>query len=113
MAEGFVHTVYVNGRWVNSLEGQDRAVLGTFDTKEEAIAYAQRRRGGHCACNGVRDVVKLQIEKNAIAACGELLDDAWTLAREQVAADLEPANGPSQLIGERPRLGSGVDVKRD
>ena len=25
MAEGFVHTVYVNGRWANSLEGQDRA----------------------------------------------------------------------------------------
>ena len=37
MAEGFVHTVYVNGRWVNSLEGQDRAVLGTFQTKEEAV----------------------------------------------------------------------------
>ena len=37
MAEGFVHTVHVNGRWVNALEGQDRAVLGTFDTKEEAV----------------------------------------------------------------------------
>ena len=37
MAEGFVHTVYVNGRWVNSLEGQERAVLGTFDSKEEAV----------------------------------------------------------------------------
>ena len=37
MAEGFVHTVYVNGRWVNWLEGQDGAVLGTFDTKEEAV----------------------------------------------------------------------------
>ena len=32
-----MHTVHANGRWVNSLEGQDRAVLGTFDTKEEAV----------------------------------------------------------------------------
>ena len=37
MAEGLVHTVHVNGRWVNSLEGQERAVLGTFDSKEEAV----------------------------------------------------------------------------
>jgi hypothetical protein len=37
MAEGFVHTVHVNGRWVNALEGQDRVLLGTFDTKEEAV----------------------------------------------------------------------------
>ncbi len=37
MAEGFVHTLHVNGRWVNSLEGQDRLLLGTFDTKEEAV----------------------------------------------------------------------------
>lgn len=37
MAGGFVHTVHVNGRWVNALEGQDRAVLGTFDTMEEAV----------------------------------------------------------------------------
>ena len=37
MAEGFVHTVHVNGRWLNSLEGQDRVLLGTFDTEEEAV----------------------------------------------------------------------------
>jgi len=43
-----VHTVYVNGRWVNALEGQDRALLGTFDTKEEAIEAGRQeasRRG--------------------------------------------------------------------
>jgi hypothetical protein len=57
--------------------------------------------------------VELQIEKHAIAARCELLDDAWTLAREQAAADLEPADGSSQLIGEHPRFGGGVDVKRD
>jgi len=37
IAEAFVHTVYVNGRWVNALEGQDRGLLGTFDSKEEAV----------------------------------------------------------------------------
>jgi hypothetical protein len=37
MAEGFVHTLYVNGRWVNSLEGRDRVLLGIFDTKEQAV----------------------------------------------------------------------------
>ena len=37
MAEGFVHTLQVNRRWVNSLEGQDRRLLGTFDAKEETV----------------------------------------------------------------------------
>lgn len=37
MAEGFVHTLHINGRWVNSLEGRERRILGTFDTKEEAV----------------------------------------------------------------------------
>jgi len=55
MAQGFVHTVHVNGRWVNSLEGEERAVLGTFDNKEEAVEagreQASRRLTEHLIHN--------------------------------------------------------------
>jgi hypothetical protein len=44
MAEGFVHTVRANGRWTNSLEGQDRALLGTFETKEEAVEAGRKKQ---------------------------------------------------------------------
>jgi len=46
MAEGFVHTLHVNGRWINALEGQNRVLLGTFDTKEEAIVAGREEASG-------------------------------------------------------------------
>jgi Uncharacterized protein conserved in bacteria (DUF2188) len=55
MAEGFVHTVHANGRWRNSVEGEDRASLGAFDTKEKAVEAGQeearRRKSEHVIHN--------------------------------------------------------------
>ncbi|HEY6076916.1 MAG TPA: DUF2188 domain-containing protein [Gaiella sp.] len=42
MAEGFVHTVHVAGRWENKVEGQDLPLAGTYETKEEATAAGRR-----------------------------------------------------------------------
>jgi hypothetical protein len=51
VAEGFVHTVHVAGRWENKVEGQDLPLAGTYETKEEATAAgrseAQRRHTEH------------------------------------------------------------------
>ncbi len=37
MADGFIHTVYANGEWANTVEGADSSG-GTYPTKEEAVA---------------------------------------------------------------------------
>ena len=70
MAEGFVHTVQVNGRWINALEGQDRVLLGTFDTKEEAVEAgreeASRRLTEHLIHNEDLSVA----ERNSYRAPG-------------------------------------------
>ena len=51
VAEGYVHTVHVAGRWENKVEGQDLPLAGTYETKEEATAAgrseAQRRHTEH------------------------------------------------------------------
>lgn len=55
MAEGFVHTVHRDGSWTNSLEGEDSAISGSFDSKQEAIeagrAEARRRQTEHVIHN--------------------------------------------------------------
>lgn len=39
MADGFVHTVYRDGNWVNEFEGaDDRTLPGNHETKEAAAA---------------------------------------------------------------------------
>ena len=51
MAEGFVHTVHRDGRWMNSIEGDQTPLPDSFETKEDAIeegrAEARRRRTEH------------------------------------------------------------------
>jgi hypothetical protein len=55
MAEGFVHTVHVDARWRNSIEGDQAPLPGLFETKEEAVevghAEARRRRTEHVIHN--------------------------------------------------------------
>ena len=43
MADGFVHTVYRDGNWMNELEdaADDRTLPGNHDTKEPAVAAGQ------------------------------------------------------------------------
>jgi hypothetical protein len=42
MADGFVHTVYRDGHWVNEIEG-DGTVGGIHATKEEAVSVGRAR----------------------------------------------------------------------
>ncbi len=51
MANGFVHTVHVEGRWENTLEGEDESLPGGYETKDEAVeagrVEAQSRQTEH------------------------------------------------------------------
>jgi len=51
MAEGFVHTVHRDGRWMNSIEGDQAPLPDNFETKEEAVGAgrleARRRQTEH------------------------------------------------------------------
>ena len=51
MAEGFVHTLNVEGRWQNEIEEEDESRVETYETKQEAVAAgraeAQRRHTEH------------------------------------------------------------------
>ena len=42
MADGFVHTVYKNGQWVNEFEGGSQ-FGGSHATKEDAVAAGRSR----------------------------------------------------------------------
>ena len=54
MAEGFVHTVPREGKWLNEVEGGERA-SSTHDTKDEAVAagrgLARNRKTEHVIHN--------------------------------------------------------------
>jgi hypothetical protein len=71
---------------------------------------AQSRRGGYGAGNSVGDIVKFQVEKNAIATARQFLDDTRPVTRKEATADFEAADQPSEFIGERARLGCGINV---
>lgn len=51
MAAGFVHTVHVEGRWENTVEGEENALPGRYGSKAEAVAVgrgeAKRRQTEH------------------------------------------------------------------
>jgi len=51
MAPGFVHTVLRDGRWENTIEGEDGLLPGLYATKAEAVAVgrgeARRRQTEH------------------------------------------------------------------
>ena len=51
MAEGFVHTLSIEGRWQNEVEGDSQGRLDTYETKDQAVAAgraeAQRRHTEH------------------------------------------------------------------
>lgn len=54
MADGFIHTVHRDGKWVNEVEGGERA-SSTHDTKDEAVAagreLARNRKTEHVMHN--------------------------------------------------------------
>jgi hypothetical protein len=55
MADGFVHTVFKDGSWQNTIEGSDSDLVGTYDIKEDAVeagrAEARSRQTEHVIHN--------------------------------------------------------------
>ena len=55
MADGFVHTVFKDGQWTNTIEGDDGGSQQSYSTKEEAQAagrgLAQQRQTEHVIHN--------------------------------------------------------------
>ena len=51
MAKGLVHTLNIEGRWQNDIEGGDGSPLAMYDTKAEAVdagrSEARRRKTEH------------------------------------------------------------------
>ena len=74
---------------------------------------ARRHRGLHRAGDGVRDVVKLQIEEDAIALARELADHRRSRGREELLADLEAADRSAQRVGELDGPGRRFDIQGD
>jgi hypothetical protein len=65
------------------------------------------------ASHRVRDVVKLEVEKDAVAPADEFLNQPRTVAGEKAAANFEAADEPTQSIRERSRIVYGVDIECD
>jgi hypothetical protein len=55
----------------------------------------------NCLRNGVWNVMKLEIEKDALAPVGEGANEGGAFAREEPAANLEPAGDAVQVGCER------------
>jgi Uncharacterized protein conserved in bacteria (DUF2188) len=55
MADGFVHTVHSNGRWVTTIEGEGKRPGSSYTSKEMATAAgraeARRRKTEHVIHN--------------------------------------------------------------
>ena len=68
------------------------------------IQHAERRGGGDRLRDGIRDVVKLQVEEDAIALVDQRAHDRRALRGEQAAADLESAGDAAQRVRQRERL---------
>jgi hypothetical protein len=67
----------------------------------------------HRLRNGVRNVVELQVEEDAVAGLNEAMHERRPLARKEPAADFESAGDVLELRGERNRALSVVYVERD
>jgi hypothetical protein len=75
--------------------------------------HAERRRGSDGRRDRVGDVVKFQIQEDAVAPIGERADDRRPFGREQAAADLESARDVPQRRGELQRAGAALHVQRN
>ena len=72
-----------------------------------AGGYRRPHRAGH----GIGNVVEFQVEKHAVATAGQLVHHGRSGRREQLLADLVAADRSTQQVGQRNRLGGGVDIK--
>ena len=75
--------------------------------------HAERCRRRHRRGDGVRDVVKFQVEEDSCPAARQRADDVRTLGGEEPAADLQPADNAAQRVCHRDRRLPVLDVERD
>ena len=74
---------------------------------------AQRRRRSDGVLGGVRDVVNLQVQEDALAAVDDLAYDRRTIADESLQPDLEDAGDAVQLVDDGKDLVARREVERD
>src|SRR5262249_45047426 len=68
----------------------------------------------HCGPRyGIRNVVKLKIQENLAAACGDFTYDLWARCGEELAADFEHADNVPQLADELQCSLARADVQGD
>lgn len=73
----------------------------------------QLRRGANSAGNGVRDVVKFQIEKNFGPGGGDFFNGAGAFGGEELAANLEEVGDATKPPGQLEGWPQAVNVQRD
>jgi len=61
----------------------------------------------------VRDVVKLEIEEDAVATADQLFDQPRTMTGEQPAANFEAADEPAEPIREPSPIVYRIDIQGD
>ena len=55
--------------------------------------------------------MKLQVEEDAVATAGQLVNHGWSRRCEQLLADLVTADGAAKGIGQGDGLGGRVDIE--
>ena len=75
--------------------------------------HAEAGRRGAGLCDGVRDVVELEIEEDAKSALDHPANRFRTGDDEQLLADLEPAGRGIEAVGQRERVHRVREIERD
>ena len=61
---------------------------------------AERARGFHAVADGVRDIVKLQVEKYPGPGLPDRMDDRWAATGEKLQPDLVERHGGAELLDQ-------------
>jgi hypothetical protein len=75
--------------------------------------YAELRRRGDATRDGVRNVVKFQIQENAVPLFDQPPHEWRTFSRKQLIADLEASNLPAKASRKLERVNRIVYIERD
>ena len=78
---------------------------------EDSDSHPRRFDAGHG--DGVRNVVKFEIEKDLFSHRDQILNDRPAGCCEELFSDLEHPNRSTQAGGNCQCLGGGIDIERD
>ena len=88
--------------------------FSTSERMQREQAYARQFRcGGNGPGNRARNIVKLEIEKYAVAHPSELPDYRGPLSRKQSAPDLQHPNHATELPRQGTRVPGVVNIQSD